>query len=98
MKYVLIILLFISSCADNKEQEVEIFTEKITPELFWFDKYNLYDIIDNPQYSSAIFYEPILKEFYFATIEKTNNIIYDITYIIPEHAVISHITCWEAQP
>ena len=104
MKYLILLLLFITSCTDKKQITAEpivvesIIEEVIEPELFWLKKYGIYDLIEDNLYSSSVYYESSSQKFYFATIENTNDILYDTNNIIDEKAFIIHTACWGAKP
>ncbi|MGL4676775.1 MAG: hypothetical protein ACRCWI_03810 [Brevinema sp.] len=94
MMRVLLLMFLLVGCGENPS----IATYDIEPELFWLQKYGVSEIMAAPEYTSTIYYEPISKIFYFATIEKIKNITYETNNIINENAVIDHIPSWEVKP
>ena len=86
MKYLILLLLFITSCTDKPI----VVSYDIEPELFWLEEfYYTGDPIEPSKYS-AIYYEPLSNQYYFATIEKTNNISYDTNNINDEKNYIDY--------
>ena len=94
MKYLIILLLFTTSCTNKPI----IASYDVEPELFWLEEYSRDNIIIEERTYSAIYYEPSSNQYYFATIEKTNNISYNTNNIIDEKAFIIHTACWGAKP
>ncbi|MGL4562460.1 MAG: hypothetical protein ACRCVW_01210 [Brevinema sp.] len=109
MRILLLIILLFGACADkqtkSKSAEMEAIETNsepiiarygIEPELFWIKKYNMASIEDEFQMmrASTIYYEPISNEYYYATIEKTNNISYDTNNIQDEKPHIEYNPSW----
>ena len=94
MKYLILILLLTMSCTDKSV----VASYGIEPELFWLKKYGIYELIEDNLYSSSVYYESTSQKFYFATIEKTNNISYNTNNLIDEKGFIIHTACWGAKP
>ena len=93
MKYLLILILFITSCTDKKQTpEPIVASYGVEPELFWLEEYTSNKRIDIEYlYTySFIYYEPISNQYYFATIEKTNNISYNTNNLIDEENYIDY--------
>ena len=86
MKYLIVLLLFITSCTDKPI----VASYDVEPELFWLEEYSRDNIIIEESTYSAIYYEPISNQYYFATIEKTNNISYNTNNIIDEKNYIDY--------
>ena len=86
MKYLILLLLLTMSCTDKPI----VVSYDIEPKLFWLEEfYYTGDPIEPSKYS-AIYYEPLSNQYYFATIEKTNNISYDTNNIIDEQNYINY--------
>ena len=86
MKYLILILLLTMSCTDKSV----VASYGIEPELFWLKKYGIYELIEDNLYSSSVYYESTSQKFYFATIEKTNNISYNTNNLIDEKNYIDY--------
>ena len=86
MKYLIVLLLFITSCTDKPI----VASYDVEPELFWLEEYSRDNIIIEESTYSAIYYEPISNQYYFATIEKTNNISYNTNNLIDEKNYIDY--------
>ena len=87
--YSLIILfLIITSCTDKPI----VVSYDIEPELSWLEEYASNNSVDIEYLNtySFIYYEPISNQYYFATIEKTNNISYDTNNINDEKNYIDY--------
>ncbi|MGL5956815.1 MAG: hypothetical protein ACRC0X_09520 [Brevinema sp.] len=90
MKYVLlIIMILLSTRAGSQEARYDI-----KPELFWLEEYSssmitpkIFEYLHN---HSFIYYEPISNQYYFATIKRTNNIIYKTNEIRDEQNFIDY--------
>ena len=91
MKYLILLLLLTMSCTDKKQTpEPIVASYGVEPELFWLEEYSRDNIIIEESTYSAIYYEPISNQYYFATIEKTNNISYNTNNIIDEENYIDY--------
>ena len=89
MKY-LILVFVLFTFSTNINQKPIVASYDIEPELFWLEEfYYTGDPIEPSKYS-AIYYEPLSNQYYFATIEKTNNISYDTNTIIDEQNYINY--------
>ncbi|MGL4677740.1 MAG: hypothetical protein ACRCWI_08790 [Brevinema sp.] len=87
---VLPLLLLLVGCGKNRS----IATYDIKPELFWLEEFAPLTITKNDlEYLhnySFIYYEPLSNKYYFAIIEKTNNVIYHTNNIIDEQNFIEY--------
>ncbi len=93
MRYIIIALLLLSSCADKISIDYNI-----TPELYWFQQYGISEVETYPENSSTIFYNSTSRTYYFAIVEKTNSITYDTKKTVNETAILDYILCWGAKP
>ena len=89
MKY-LILVFVLFTFSTNINQKPIVASYGIEPELFWLEEYSRDNIIIEESTYSAIYYEPISNQYYFATIEKTNNISYNTNNVIDEKNYIDY--------
>ena len=98
IRYFLILVFVLLTFSTNINQKPIVASYDVEPELFWLKKYGIYNLIEDNLYSSSVYYESSSQKFYFATIEKTNNISYNTNNITDEKAFILHTACWGAKP
>ncbi|MGL4561156.1 MAG: hypothetical protein ACRCV0_02550, partial [Brevinema sp.] len=96
----LITVLILGACADKQtlsqtKSESIVAHYGIEPELFWLTKDSMKFVDDDSwiKQASTIYYEPISNNFYFASVEKTNGLVYDTNNIQNEKAFIEYDVC-----
>ncbi|MGL4562725.1 MAG: hypothetical protein ACRCVW_02575 [Brevinema sp.] len=82
--------------SNRKKIESVIARYGIEPKLFWVDKGYMSSIIESDWWvkcAYTIYHEPISNKYFYATVEKTNNISYDTNSIQNEEAFIEYDAC-----
>ncbi|MGL4561003.1 MAG: hypothetical protein ACRCV0_01770 [Brevinema sp.] len=86
--YPLLIILFLVSATKNNKQVIASYDVK--PELFWLEENKYTGVLLEDSSYVAIYYEPISKKYYFATLQLTNNISYNTNNLKDENQYINY--------
>ncbi|MGL4562680.1 MAG: hypothetical protein ACRCVW_02340 [Brevinema sp.] len=84
----MLIILFLVSATKNNKQVIASYDVK--PELFWLEENKYTGVLLEDSSYVAIYYEPISKKYYFATLQLTNNISYNTNNLKDENQYINY--------
>ncbi len=88
MKFLILLFVFLTFGTNDIQQPVASYD--IKPELFWLEE-NKYGFVPlEESYYATVYYEPVAKKYYFATIKQTNNISYNTNNIQDEKQYIDY--------